>query len=140
MPVNLGQRAERVKVRRGGTSNGSVLERWRETKRRFYSKRSAEGICHDCGVKTDDGCRCQACRTVNAQRIAAIRAKSAANGLCSYCHKEPREPGITKCRPCADYCNQARARARQEKKVCECGHVMGNRAVSCVKCRYKHGK
>ncbi len=131
MPFYLGQRAKRV------TTNKHLKDSFRESKRQRYARLTAEGRCHDCGVETDQGCRCQACKLINAERMTKARIKSDLYELCSYCFKSTREPGITKCRPCADYCNQARARARQEKKVCECGHLIGSRALSCVKCRYK---
>ncbi len=134
MSFNMGRNSKRV------TSGEDAEEHRRNMRLKRYSRIRIDGTCHDCGEKTEGECRCPKCKLANAARMTAKRAESDAKGLCSYCHVEPREPGITKCRPCADYCNQARVRSRQEKKVCECGHLIGNRALSCVKCRHKHGK
>lgn len=70
--------------------------------KRIYRERRAAGLCVTCGDAASAGmARCDECRSANARKTLAVRARYLADGLCMTCGCQKERKDRQKCRACA---------------------------------------
>ncbi len=73
-------------------------------RQRLYAQHIANGECPTCGQKLPIGAiykNCDNCRQYFKHKRCRWKQNRDANGICTHC-KNPREDGLSRCRPCID--------------------------------------